>query len=112
MHGAISRCFPSIPCNSAYHRVMRSTPLLVEATPTSGYTVHARFEDGVAADVDLSYLPAYGGVFEPLHDLDYFRRLQANAEAGTITWPNEADIAPETLYERASNATDGGAVPS
>lgn len=85
---------------------MRSTPLLVEAKPTSGYTVHVRFEDGVAADVDLSYLLAYGGVFEPLRDLAYFRRLRTDAEAGTITWPNEADIAPETLYEQASGATN------
>lgn len=33
---------------------MRSTPLLVEATAIHGYTVHVRFEDGAAADVDLS----------------------------------------------------------
>jgi hypothetical protein len=33
---------------------MRSTPLLLEATPLDGYRVHVRFEDGVAADVDLA----------------------------------------------------------
>ncbi len=47
---------------------MRSTPLLVEATPGDGCTVHVRFEDGTAADVDLSYLLDHGGVFEPLRD--------------------------------------------
>lgn len=91
---------------------MRSAPLLVEATPAKGYTVHVRFEDGLVADVDLSYLLAYGGVFEPLRDPAYFRSLRADAEAGTIVWPNEADIAPETLYERASDAMDGAAAPS
>jgi hypothetical protein len=80
---------------------MRSTPLLIEATPDEGYTVHVRFEDGLTADVDLSYLLNYGGVFEPLRELDYFRRLRADPEAGTIIWPNEADIAPETLYAHA-----------
>jgi hypothetical protein len=80
---------------------MRSTPLLIDATPTDDYAVHVRFEDGVAADVDLSYLLDYGGVFEPLRDLKYFRQLRADAEAGTIVWPNEADIAPETLYAHA-----------
>ena len=80
---------------------MRSTPLLIEATPLDAYSVHVRFEDGVSADVDLSYLAERGGVFEPLKDLDFFRRLRADPEAGTIVWPNEADIAPETLYERA-----------
>jgi hypothetical protein len=80
---------------------MRSTPLLIEATPGEGYTVHVRFEDGTAADVDLAYLRDYGGVFAPLRDPEYFRRLRADLEAGTIVWPNEADIAPETLYARA-----------
>jgi hypothetical protein len=80
---------------------MRSTPLLVEATPVDGYVVHVRFEDGTAGDVDLGYLLEYGGVFEPLRDPEYFRQLRADAEAGTIVWPNAADIAPETLYARA-----------
>ncbi len=80
---------------------MRSTPLLIEATPLDGYSVHVRFEDGTAADVDLSYLAERGGVFEPLGDPAYFRRLRADREAGTIVWPSEADIAPETLYAHA-----------
>ncbi len=80
---------------------MRSTPLLVAATPLEGHTVHVRFEDGTAADVDLGYLLDYGGVFEPLRDPAYFRELRADAGAGTIVWPNDADIAPETLYAKA-----------
>ena len=80
---------------------MRSTPLLIEARPLEGYSVHVRFEDGVTADVDLSYLAERGGVFEPLKDLSFFRQLRADPEGGTIVWPNEADIAPETLYEHA-----------
>ena len=85
--------------------VMRSTPLLTEATPSDGYRVNVRFEDGVAAEVDLSYLLEYGGVFEPLRDPQYFRRLRADSEAGTIVWPNEADIAPETLYAHAQRGS-------
>lgn len=81
---------------------MRSTPLLVEAEPLDGYVVHVRFEDGTAANVDLSYLLDYGGVFEPLGDREYFRQLRADAEAGTVVWPNEADVAPETLYAHAT----------
>jgi len=81
--------------------VMRSTPLLIEVQPLDGYMVHVHFEDGIMADVDLSYLLDYGGVFEPLRDPAYFARLRADAEAGTIVWPNDADIAPETLYAHA-----------
>jgi hypothetical protein len=58
---------------------MRGTPLLIEATPLHGYTVHVRFEDGVAADVDLSYLPEYGGVFEPLRDIGFTAAACATA---------------------------------
>ncbi|HEV3319931.1 MAG TPA: DUF2442 domain-containing protein [Solirubrobacteraceae bacterium] len=80
---------------------MRSTPLLTEARPLDGYVVHVRVEDGTTADVDLSYLLDYGGVFEPLRDPAYFARLRADAEAGTIVWPNDADIAPEALFAHA-----------
>ena len=77
---------------------MRSAPLLIDVKPLEGFAVRVRFEDGLTADVDLSYLLDYGGVFEPLRDPGYFRQLRADPEAGTIVWPNEADIAPETLY--------------
>ena len=80
---------------------MRSTPMILEAEPLDGCVVRVRFEDGTAAEVDLSYLLAYGGVFEQLRDSEYFRRLRADREAGTIVWPNNADIAPETLYAAA-----------
>lgn len=65
--------------------------------------MHVRFEDSTSADVDLSYLHDYGGIFEPLRDPEYFRQLRADPDAGTIVWPNEADIAPETLYAHAQH---------
>ena len=83
---------------------VRVTPLLLEAKPTEGCRVYVRFEDGLSAEVDLSYLLAYGGVFEPLRDPDFFRQLRVYPEGETIFWPNEADIAPETLYANAQQA--------
>lgn len=83
---------------------MRSTPLLIEASPLVGYVVRLRFEDGTAGDVDFGYLLEYSGVFEPLADPGYFREMRVDREAGTIVWPNDADIAPETLYARARAA--------
>ncbi len=82
-------------------KLMRGTPLLIDAQPSAGYAVRVRFKDGLAAEVDLSHLLAYGGVFEPLRDVEYFRKLHVDTEAGTIVWPNKADIAPETLYAHA-----------
>jgi hypothetical protein len=89
--------------------LMRGTPRLSEAKPIQGYIVHVRFEDGLSADVDLSYLRDYGGVFKPLRDHDFFSRLRVDDESATIIWPNEADIAPETLYAHAQRAA---AVPA
>lgn len=70
--------------------------------PVGGYVVRLRFADGLAANVDLSYLLEYGGVFEPLRDPEYFRKLFVDGP--TIAWPNEADIAPETLYDHVQRA--------
>lgn len=82
-------------------------PDLVQATPLEGYKVHFRFADGLAADVDLSYLIGCGPVFEPLRDIDFFRELEINETGVTVEWPNEADIAPETLYDHVQRAVYG-----
>jgi hypothetical protein len=63
--------------------------------------LHSPRADGTSADVDLSYLAEYGGLFAPLCDLTYFRQLRADPELGTIVWPNDAHVAPETLYAHA-----------
>lgn len=58
------------------------------------------FEDGVVGDVDFSERE-WRGVFEPLRDPAYFARVAVDPGAGTIVWPNGADMAPEPLYEEA-----------
>jgi hypothetical protein len=74
---------------------MGTLPFVVRAEYRGGYRVNLVFHDGQSKTVDFaSWLR--GPVFEPLRDLDYFQRFFL--EAGTVTWPNGADIAPETLY--------------
>jgi hypothetical protein len=80
---------------------VRTTPILEKAEPLGGYFVRVTYADGLAAEVDLGYLVDLGPVFEALRDPAYFRRLRASRAANTITWPNGADIAPETLYAAA-----------
>lgn len=79
---------------------MRSTPFVTEAHHVHRCTVHVAFADGVAGDVDLSYLLEYGGVFEPLRDPRFFAQVRVYPGGNTIYWPNDADIAPDTLYEK------------
>jgi hypothetical protein len=84
---------------------MDVTPRVLEARPTEGWSIWLRFADGVAAEVDFSDLLDGGPVFQPLRDPEYFRRVAIYPGRGaTIYWPNEADIAPETLYSRTREA--------
>jgi hypothetical protein len=74
----------------------------IEAQP--GYCYLVVFDDGTRAVVDFSEYLDQGPVFAPLKDLDFFK--QARIEGGTIAWPNGADIAPETLYEKCLQTAD------
>ena len=79
---------------------MSFLPTIMRAEYRGGYLIHVVFNDGVERTID--FLPwLEGPVFEPLKDTTYFQRFFL--EAGTVTWPNGADIAPETLYERAKS---------
>ena len=64
----------------------------------SDYKLKIRFEDNSIKVVDLApYLD--GPIFEPLKNIDFFRQVAVNPDIDTIVWPNNADFAPEFLYE-------------
>lgn len=64
------------------------------------YRLRLTFQDGMVGDVDFSHRE-WRGVFEPLRDPSYFARVDIDAEAGTIAWPDGLDLAPEPLYAEA-----------
>ena len=75
---------------------MSFLPAVTGAEHRGGYRIHVQFNDKTAKTIDFGpWLE--GPMFEPLKDLDYFRKFFL--DGGTIAWPNGADIAPETLYE-------------
>lgn len=80
---------------------MTFLPTVVKAEHCAGYGIHLTFNDGLEAVVDFARW-LNGPVFEPLRDEAYFGRFFL--EGGTVTWPNGADIAPETLYEVAKSS--------
>ena len=64
------------------------------------YQLRLTFADGTVGDVDFAGRE-WRGVFEPLRDPAYFSRVAVDPEAGTITWPDGLDMAPEPLYSEA-----------
>lgn len=71
---------------------------VLEARYLHDHVVWLRFRDGTAGEIDLA--PALKGpIFEPLHDVAYFRQFTLDPTFHTLTWPNQADIAPEYLHD-------------
>ena len=80
---------------------MPSTPHVVAATYLSGHELKVEFSDGLVKSIDFApWLK--GPVFEPLKDIEYFRGFIL--DGWTVSWPNGADIAPETLYRWAGKS--------
>ncbi|MBC8204395.1 MAG: DUF2442 domain-containing protein [FCB group bacterium] len=80
--------------------MLNDKPLLdiVKVRPLKGYRLKITFEDGIEGIVDIGKSVIFDGVFEPLKDEDFFRRVEVNPDTGTIEWPNGADLDPVVLY--------------
>lgn len=68
------------------------------------YKLEIEFANGEIGVYDCAPLLDFG-VFQELRDIDYFK--QARAEGGTVAWPHEQDICPDTLYEDAKKLVAG-----
>ena len=73
------------------------------------YFVELTFADGTERVIDLEPM-LWGPMFEPLlADYGLFRRVTVDPNAGTIVWPNGANISPRTLLleSKPSTPADG-----
>lgn len=70
-------------------------PRVVGVKPLPNYNLELTFSNGEAGIYDCRPLLNFG-VFTELQDEHYFR--QVRAEMGTVVWPHEQDICPDTLY--------------
>ncbi len=53
------------------------------------YGIELSFTDGTTREIDLKdRVVGRGGVFGPLQDVEFFKQVQVDSEAGTIGWPS------------------------
>jgi hypothetical protein len=66
------------------------------------YQYEIVFQDGNHGIVDFEEYRRKTGIFQRLNDLDYFKKAYIDQELGVLSWPDGLDIAPETLYAKAT----------
>lgn len=75
----------------------------------SEYKLSLVFSDHKTKVVDFtSMLEDAKGIFLPLKDVDYFKKVAIDDSKLSICWPNGADICPDLLYQigEAQSATN------
>ena len=70
-------------------------PRVKAVVPKDDYRLEITFSNGEVGIFDCTHLLGLG-VFREFADIHYFRR--ARVEDGTVVWPHEQDICPDTLY--------------
>jgi hypothetical protein len=79
---------------------------VISVSANTDFSLDLKFSDGSIKRFDATpYLDR--GIFIELKNLDYFK--QARVAFGTVQWPNEQDIAPETLYIDGVNIDEANA---
>jgi hypothetical protein len=72
---------------------------VVQAEYRDGYEIRLEFNDGASGIVDLAEA-LWGPMFEPLKDVNLFKRFAVSDTLHTLVWENGADLAPEFLREK------------
>lgn len=75
---------------------MKMNPRVQKVKPMKGYRLGLEFTNGERGIYDCTPLLDFG-VFRDLREDGYFRR--ACVREGTVAWPFEQDIDPDTLYQ-------------
>ena len=67
------------------------------------YRLGIHFSDDTIAELDFhNRIVGRGGVFGPLENVDFFKQVTVDPEAGTLVWPNGVDFCPDVLYAEAT----------
>ena len=80
---------------------MLSYAKTISAKPLPDYKVAVVFNNGQSGIFDCRYLLEYE-MSAALADYSLFN--QVRAEHGTLCWPNDIDVAPETVWEASEKS--------
>ncbi|NCU37416.1 DUF2442 domain-containing protein, partial [Candidatus Falkowbacteria bacterium] len=68
-------------------------PRVIQVSASCDYKLHLVFSNGERGAYDCSNLLEFG-VFKEFKNINYFK--QAKVISGTVVWPHEQDICPDT----------------
>lgn len=71
------------------------SPRVTAVTAHDDHTLLLTYANGEIRHFDITPYLGYPA-FEPLRQVEFFKL--AKASHGTVTWPNEIDFDPDTLY--------------
>jgi len=78
-------------------------PRVQQVRHLGGHRLELSFTDGATAELDFHpRIANRGGVFRDLENVEFFKGVQVDPEAGTIVWPNGVDFCPDVLYSLAT----------
>jgi len=81
-------------------------PRITQVEVVGAFRMALTFTDGSVGVADVGpWIAGRGGMFAPLQDPAFFGRVAVDADAGTLVWPNGADLDPDMLYEAAHAMT-------
>jgi hypothetical protein len=76
------------------------TPDITSVTVVKHGVLRLTFADGLSADLEVLDRMR-GPVFAQARTTTGFGQVAIDSETGTVVWPGGADLAPDTLYQRA-----------
>jgi hypothetical protein len=74
---------------------------LVTANYVKDFQIRVEFADGSVGIANLKDIINKGGIFSELQNPEKFKEFFIHKELNVLTWANDIDIAPETLYALA-----------
>jgi hypothetical protein len=76
---------------------------IVAVRVLDGYVLELTWADGAVTAIDVE--PYLWGTLAPLRAPELFATVTVDPEAGTVVWPNGADISPEELRRKSRPVT-------